>query len=105
MCTHTHTYTYTHIHTCAGSGKSYTMMGSLVDEELKGIIPRLCDTLFDRIATVAISMMRNDDDVVSFFLFLYRNSKRRRSCRVRWRYLIWRYTVRKSKIFSAPRGE
>ena len=42
------------LHTHTGSGKSYTMMGSLVDEELKGIIPRLCDTLFDRIAEVAI---------------------------------------------------
>ena len=61
MCTHTHTHTHT------GSGKSYTMMGSLVDEELKGIIPRLCDTLFDRIATVTISMMRSNDAVVSFF--------------------------------------
>ncbi|XP_049818282.1 kinesin-like protein KIF13A isoform X3 [Aethina tumida] len=30
-----------------GSGKSYTMMGS---QEHKGIIPRLCDTLFDLIA-------------------------------------------------------
>ena len=37
----------------AGSGKSYTMMGSLVNDELKGIIPRLCDTLFDRIADVS----------------------------------------------------
>ena len=34
------------------------MMGSLVDEELKGIIPRLCDILFDRIAEVA----RSDDN-------------------------------------------
>ena len=40
---------------CAGSGKSYTMMGSLSDDELKGIIPRLCDTLFDKIAEVAIT--------------------------------------------------
>ena len=40
-------------HTLTGSGKSYTMMGSLVDEELKGIIPRLCDILFDRIVEVA----------------------------------------------------
>ena len=32
---------------CAGSGKSYTMMGS---RSQKGIIPRLCDQLFDRIA-------------------------------------------------------
>ena len=31
----------------AGSGKSYTMMGS---GENKGIIPRLCDSLFDLIA-------------------------------------------------------
>lgn len=31
----------------AGSGKSYTMMGSL---EQKGIIPRLCDCLFDTIS-------------------------------------------------------
>lgn len=30
-----------------GSGKSYTMMGS---QENKGIIPRLCDSLFDQIA-------------------------------------------------------
>ena len=30
-----------------GSGKSYTMMGTV---EEKGIIPRLCDSLFDRIA-------------------------------------------------------
>ncbi|XP_066905264.1 kinesin-like protein KIF13A isoform X5 [Halyomorpha halys] len=30
-----------------GSGKSYTMMGS---QDNKGIIPRLCDSLFDRIA-------------------------------------------------------
>ena len=36
-----------------GSGKSYTMMGSLGDETTKGIIPRLCDTLFDKIAQVA----------------------------------------------------
>jgi len=38
----------------AGSGKSYTMMGSLVDEATKGIIPRLCDTLFEMIAEVSI---------------------------------------------------
>lgn len=31
----------------AGSGKSYTMMGS---GDNKGIIPRLCDNLFDMIA-------------------------------------------------------
>ncbi|WAR16224.1 KI13A-like protein, partial [Mya arenaria] len=30
-----------------GSGKSYTMMGTM---EEKGIIPRLCDALFDQIA-------------------------------------------------------
>ena len=30
----------------SGSGKSYSMMGSL---EQKGIIPRLCDALFDLI--------------------------------------------------------
>lgn len=30
-----------------GSGKSYTMMGNI---DNKGIIPRLCDALFDRIA-------------------------------------------------------
>lgn len=29
------------------------MMGSLVNDELKGIIPRLCDSLFDRISEVA----------------------------------------------------
>ena len=30
-----------------GSGKSYTMMGTM---EEKGIIPRLCDSLFERIS-------------------------------------------------------
>ncbi len=36
-----------------GSGKSYTMMGSLSDDDTKGIIPRLCDNLFERIAEVS----------------------------------------------------
>ena len=31
---------------CAGSGKSYSMMGTV---EQRGIIPRLCDALFDHI--------------------------------------------------------
>ena len=31
---------------CVGSGKSYSMMGTV---EQRGIIPRLCDALFDRI--------------------------------------------------------
>ena len=35
-----------------GSGKSYTMMGAPNDETQKGIIPRLCDSLFERIAQV-----------------------------------------------------
>ena len=35
-----------------GSGKSYTMMGVGGDDHLKGIIPRLCDTLFAKIAEV-----------------------------------------------------
>jgi len=30
----------------AGSGKSYTMMGT---HDQRGIIPQLCDTLFERI--------------------------------------------------------
>ena len=33
-------------HISAGSGKSYSMMGT---NEQKGIIPRLCDALFDQI--------------------------------------------------------
>ena len=40
-----------------GSGKSYTMMGSAEDEILKGIIPRLCDTLFARIDQVCVLCM------------------------------------------------
>lgn len=36
-----------YIKTIVGSGKSYTMMGT---QDNKGIIPRLCDTLFDLIA-------------------------------------------------------
>ena len=30
------------------------MMGSLSDDDTKGIIPRLCDSLFDRIAEVRV---------------------------------------------------
>lgn len=38
-----------------GSGKSYTMMGAGgLDEQTKGIIPRLCDTLFERIEQSAV---------------------------------------------------
>ncbi|XP_071504445.1 kinesin-like protein KIF13A [Diadema antillarum] len=40
-----------------GSGKSYTMMGT---EDQKGIIPRLCDTLFERMAQDA------SEDCLSF---------------------------------------
>lgn len=32
-----------------GSGKSYTMMGPPQGEEQRGLIPRLCDSLFSRI--------------------------------------------------------
>ena len=48
-------YSHTHnklTHHSTGSGKSYTMMGAGSDDHLKGIIPRLCDTLFERIAEV-----------------------------------------------------
>ena len=38
-----------------GSGKSYTMMGASQDEKLKGIIPRLCDSMFARISEVTVS--------------------------------------------------
>ena len=38
-----------------GSGKSYTMMGTSQDEKLKGIIPRLCDAMFARIAEVSVT--------------------------------------------------
>lgn len=38
-----------------GSGKSYTMMGASQDEKLKGIIPRLCDSMFARIAEVGVA--------------------------------------------------
>lgn len=34
-----------------GSGKSYTMMGNTTSEEHRGITPRLCEDLFDRIKT------------------------------------------------------
>jgi hypothetical protein len=35
--------------TRAGSGKSYTMMGTQDD---KGVIPRICQALFDRVDAV-----------------------------------------------------
>jgi len=41
--------------TTEGSGKSYTMMGASQDETLKGIIPRLCDSMFARIAEVGLA--------------------------------------------------
>ena len=44
-------------HICCheGSGKSYTMMGASQDEKLKGIIPRLCDTMFAKISEVGVA--------------------------------------------------
>ena len=39
-----------------GSGKSYTMMGTSQDEKLKGIIPRLCDSMFATIAEVGVAI-------------------------------------------------
>eukprot|EP00731_Ephydatia_muelleri_P010946 Em0005g1532a len=42
-----------------GSGKSYTMMGAGSEEHQKGIIPRLCDTMFGRID-------QNTDSQLSF---------------------------------------
>jgi len=34
-----------------GSGKSYTMMGN-DGEDQKGLIPRLCESLFEKIASI-----------------------------------------------------
>ena len=56
-----------------GSGKSYTMMGSAEDETLKGIIPRLCDTLFARIDQVCSMATTNTFQVFKlkhFYLLL-----------------------------------
>jgi len=39
-------YLLTTIDMCVGSGKSYSMMGTV---EQRGVIPRLCDALFERI--------------------------------------------------------
>ena len=38
-----------------GSGKSYTMMGANMGQEdhSKGLIPRICDALFEKIAEVS----------------------------------------------------
>ena len=40
---------------CVGSGKSYTMMGANLGQEdhSKGLIPRICDALFEKIAEVS----------------------------------------------------
>ena len=40
---------------CVGSGKSYTMMGANMGQEdhSKGLIPRICDALFEKIAEVS----------------------------------------------------
>lgn len=57
----------------SGSGKSYTMMGA---QDNKGIIPRLCDSLFDLIAKrqsvelsykVEVSYMEIYNEKVCFF--------------------------------------
>ena len=61
-----------------GSGKSYTMMGS---QDNKGIIPRLCDSLFDRIAKcqsseqsykVEVSYMEiyNEKVIIRYYYFI-----------------------------------
>ncbi len=47
---------YFNFHVFPGSGKSYTMMGG---QDNQGIIPRLCNKLFDQI-------INNDDPEVSY---------------------------------------
>ena len=107
---HTHTHTHVHTHTCTHTHMCRVWQ-VVHDDGLAGgwgVKGNYTQTMWHTVWQDLHSNHKydeNDDAVVSFFLFLYRNSKRRRSCRVRWRYLIWRYTVRKSKIFSAPRGE
>ncbi|CAI8043563.1 Kinesin-like protein KIF13A, partial [Geodia barretti] len=54
-----------------GSGKSYTMMGSLTEDSLKGIIPRLCDTMFDRIAEGKMANSRMSYKVEVAYMEIY----------------------------------
>lgn len=79
---------------CVGSGKSYTMMGSLSDDDTKGIIPRLCDNLFERIAEVSCThtllMVR-----VLAYVWCCRNRQPARKSRSRWKCPIWKSIVRK----------
>ena len=44
----------------SGSGKSYTMMGTHSD---RGIIPRLCQSMFDRVENEIKQEMSNNSDV------------------------------------------
>lgn len=84
----------------SGSGKSYTMMGSLVDEATKGIIPRLCDTLFEMMAEV--SKHRSAADPLCIWLSI---RTRNLSCHTRLKCRTWRSTVRKSRIYFHLKGK
>ncbi len=50
-------------HVCRRTGKTYTMMGRLDSAEEKGVIPRLCEELFDRMRS-----LQHGDPSVSFKL-------------------------------------
>ena len=77
------------------------MMGSLVNEELKGIIPRLCDSLFDRIAEV-------DDKLLNHFTchnlpcLQKEAEKKQLSCKVEVSYM--EIYCEKVKDLLSPKG-
>ena len=76
------------------------MMGSLVDEATKGIIPRLCDTLFEMMAEVS-----SPEEVIHLaFHMIIRIRTRSPSYLTRWKCLTWRFIVRKSKTCFHLKG-
>ena len=74
-----------------GSGKSYSMMGPPQGQEQRGLIPRLCDSLFSRIE----QQTQDRPDVSSTVeVTTNLNIRTRQVFHSYFRYLIWRYTMR-----------
>lgn len=56
-----------------GGGKSFTMMGKPNDEEMQGIVPRLCQELFQRIKQYKDPHLQFTVEVWFYFFFDFTN--------------------------------
>ena len=73
-----------------GAGKTHTMEGNIDDPELRGIIPRMVDTVFQEVRVCVCACVREWVGVNASVLALWRNTL---GC---WPYRRWRRLQRTS---------